>query len=117
MDDIDRAVTALAALAHADRLRAFRALVRAGPEGIASGRLARLLDLPPTRMSFHLAALERAGLVGRRREGRSIRYAVAIPAMRDLLGYLAAECCGGQPELCAGLPVPQNACNRKDSAA
>ncbi|MEP0508786.1 MAG: transcriptional regulator, partial [Aurantimonas coralicida] len=55
--DEDRAVAALAALAHADRLAAFRALVQAGPEGLPSGVIAERLGAAPTRMSFHLAAL------------------------------------------------------------
>ena len=62
MDD-ESAVSALSALAHADRLAAFRLLVRAGFEGVPSGAIAEALSIPATRMSFHLATLERAGLL------------------------------------------------------
>ena len=103
MDDVDTAAAALAALAHPDRLRAYRLLVADGPAGRASGRVAAALGMPPTRASFHLAALERAGLVLSRREGREIRYAARFDAMRDLLGFLTEDCCGGRPEICAGL--------------
>jgi arsenate reductase len=96
-------VAAFAALAHEDRLAAFRTLIRAGPAGIASGHLAARLGIPPTRMSFHLAALEHSGLVHARRDGRQVLYAVDVGAVRDLVGFLTAECCGGRPDLCPGL--------------
>lgn len=99
------AVTSLAALAHADRLAAFRMLVSAGPHGMASGQIAEALAIPPTRMSFHLSTLERAGLLQSRRDGRHIRYAVHYPAMRQLLAFLTESCCAGHPELC-GLTLP-----------
>ena len=98
-----QAVPAFVALGHQIRLDAFRLLIRRGPEGLASGEIAAELSVAPTAMSFHLAALERAGLVVSRREGRNIRYAVAIDRVRDLITFLTADCCGGRPEICAGL--------------
>ncbi|MEX2455305.1 MAG: metalloregulator ArsR/SmtB family transcription factor [Rhodospirillaceae bacterium] len=98
------AVGSLAALAHADRLSAFRLLVRRGAEGLPSGEIAAALSIPPTRMSFHLATLERAGLLTARRDGRRILYAVDIGAMRRLLGFLTEDCCDGNPEICSPLP-------------
>ena len=62
------AIVGLGALAHDVRLRAFRLLVKAGPTGMASGDIADALQVPPTGMSFHLANLERAGLVRRGRD-------------------------------------------------
>lgn len=96
----DNAVAALAALAHADRLDAFRMLVRAGPNGVPSGEIATRLAIAPTRMSFHLSTLERSGLVRSWREGRRIRYAAHFEAMRGLLAFLAEDCCEGHPEIC-----------------
>lgn len=104
MKDVDTVAAALGALAHPDRLRAYRLLVSDGPGGRASGRVAIALGMPPTRTSFHLAALERAGLVVSRREGREVRYAARFDAMRDLLTFVTEDCCGGRPEICAGLP-------------
>ena len=103
MIDPDTAAAALGALAHPDRLRAFRLLVADGPEGRPSGRVASALGLPPTRTSFHLAALERAGLAASRREGREVRYAARFDAMRALLAFLTEDCCGGRPEICCDL--------------
>lgn len=99
----DIAIDALSALAQADRLAAFRLVMAAGPNGLASGQIADRLGVRPTRMSFHLNTLERAGVLYSRRDGRHIMYAVNLRQMRDLLGFLTDECCGGHPEICAEL--------------
>lgn len=101
--DADSATAALGALAQSDRLRAFRLLVTTGPSGEASGRIADRLGVPPTRMSFHLAALERSGLVRSWRVGRQVRYAARFATMRGLLIYLAEDCSDGHPEICGDL--------------
>jgi hypothetical protein len=57
--------------------------------------------------------LERAGLVTQQREGRFVRYRIAVAAMRGLLTFLAEDCCGGRPELCgpfAGVAAPTACC-------
>lgn len=100
------AIEALGALAQDDRLAAFRLLVQAGAEGMASGEIAETLKVPATRMSFHLAGLERAGLVTTRRDGRRILYAVSFARMRNLLAFLTEDCCRGNPEICGGLTLP-----------
>jgi DNA-binding transcriptional ArsR family regulator len=98
-----QAVPAFVALGHQARLDAFRLLVRAGPEGLPSGEIAAELQIPPTAMSFHLATLERAGLVASARQGRRILYRVDLDRVRALLTFLTADCCGGHPEICEGL--------------
>jgi len=99
----EQAVASLSALAHVDRLAAFRMLVKAGPGGMPSGELAERLAIPPTRMSFHLATLERSGLVASRREGRRIIYAASYDDMRGLLGFITEDCCGGNAAICGDL--------------
>ena len=89
------AVGALGALAQETRLAAFRALVAAGPKGLAAGALAAKLDVPPPTLSFHLAALANARLVVAARDGRSIVYAADFAAMNGLVGFLTENCCGG----------------------
>lgn len=101
-----QAVPAFVALGHQVRLDAFRLLIRRGAAGLPSGEIAAELAVPATAMSFHLSTLERAGLVTARRDGRHIRYAVAIDRVRDLITFLTADCCGGHPEVCAGLTAP-----------
>ncbi|MBC2778147.1 ArsR/SmtB family transcription factor [Parasphingopyxis marina] len=88
-------VAALAALAQEHRLAVFRALVQAGPEGMAAGAIAERLGVPASSLSFHLAQLRHAGLITQRREGRSLIYAADYAAMNGLVGYLMENCCGG----------------------
>jgi DNA-binding transcriptional ArsR family regulator len=103
MEEI-QAVRALSALAHDHRLRSFRMLVRAGPDGLAAGDIAQRLGIAPSSLSFHLAQLESAGLVSSRRAQRHIYYALDVEVTRELLGFLIDDCCNGRPELC-GSPV------------
>lgn len=91
------AVLALGALAQETRLRLFRALVVAGPTGMTPGHLAEVVDAGGSVVSFHLKELTRAGLVAFEREGRHLIYRARIDAMNDLLTFLTANCCQGQP--------------------
>ncbi|MEC5383115.1 helix-turn-helix domain-containing protein [Aurantimonas sp. C2-6-R+9] len=58
---------------------------------MASGAIAAALSIPPTRMSFHLATLERAGLLRSWRDGRHILYSASYEDMRQLLAFSALE--------------------------
>lgn len=91
------AVIALAALAQEARLRVFRALVGAGPQGLTPSALSALLDIPASTLSFHLKELIHARLVDVQRDGRHLHYRPALARMNDLLAYLTAHCCMGQP--------------------
>jgi ArsR family transcriptional regulator len=90
------AVAALAALAQDARLRVFRALVGAGPEGMTPSALSAMLDIPASTLSFHLKELVHADLVTVEREGRNLYYRPALKQMDDLLAYLTAHCCMGK---------------------
>lgn len=100
-------VAALSSLAQETRLAVFRTLVEAGPDGMAAGAIAERLKLPAPTLSFHIAQLERAGIVASRRAGRSILYAVQFPAMQALIEALTESCCAGNPDAC-GLPRPKS---------
>ncbi|TXL65279.1 ArsR/SmtB family transcription factor [Zeimonas arvi] len=91
------AVAALAALAQEVRLRVFRALVGAGPEGMTPGVLSAILDIPASTLSFHLKELVHAGLVGAERDGRNLIYRPSLDRMDGLLAYLTDHCCQGRP--------------------
>jgi DNA-binding transcriptional ArsR family regulator len=91
------AITALAALAQSMRLRIFRALIGAGPDGMTPGALGGLLDVPASTLSFHLKELMHAGLVTQERDGRNLIYRASMAQMTALLDYLTAHCCQGQP--------------------
>ena len=88
-------VRALGALAHESRLAIFRALVVAGPEGLAAGDIAQQLGVSPSGLSFHLKDLSHAGLVNARQDGRFIFYSANFDAMSGLIGFLTENCCEG----------------------
>jgi DNA-binding transcriptional ArsR family regulator len=98
------AVSSLAALAQGMRLRVFRALVGAGPQGMTPGALAALLDVPASTLSFHLKELMHAGLVSQQRDGRNLIYRPSLEQMNSLLAYLSAHCCLG--EGCDSMAAP-----------
>jgi DNA-binding transcriptional ArsR family regulator len=94
MDGVS-AVAALGALAQEHRLALFRLLVQAGAEGMPAGAIAEALGIPNSSLSFHLAALHRAGLIRQERQHRSLIYRADYPAMNALVGYLMENCCAG----------------------
>jgi ArsR family transcriptional regulator, arsenate/arsenite/antimonite-responsive transcriptional repressor len=96
---LDEATTlkSLAALAQTQRLRAFRALVVAGPNGLTPGAMAEQLAVAPSALSFHLKELAYSGLVTSEARGRNLIYRASIAQMNGLLRYLTEHCCGGQP--------------------
>ena len=96
MTDME-AVKALAALAQESRLRAFRMLVVAGPQGATPGQMAQALCISPTSLSFHLKELTHAGLTQSRQEGRYVIYSADFQAMDGLLSFLTLNCCAGTP--------------------
>ncbi len=89
------AIGALAALAQEHRLALFRLLVQAGDRGMAAGAIANALGVPNSSLSFHLAQLNRAGLIQQERQHRSLIYRANYTAMNALLGYLMENCCAG----------------------
>jgi DNA-binding transcriptional ArsR family regulator len=89
------AVDALSALAQEHRLALFRLLVQAGEDGMAAGAIADALGVPNSSLSFHLAHLNRAGLIRQERRGRSLVYRADYGAMNRLIAYLTENCCGG----------------------
>lgn len=89
------AVASLAALAQPLRLRTFRALVGAGPDGMTPGALSAMLDVPSSSLSFHLKELVHAGMVTQERDGRNLIYRASLERMSELMDYLAAHCCLG----------------------
>jgi DNA-binding transcriptional ArsR family regulator len=102
--ETSQAVAALAALAHQSRLAIFRLLVEAGPNGLAAGAIGDKLKLPPATLSFHLANLAHAGLVGSRQEGRFVIYSTDFENMDALVAFLTENCCSGSacaPASCA----------------
>ncbi len=94
---------AFGALSQETRLELMRVLMAAGPTGLPAGELATRLGVPASTLSFHLAALERAGLTQWTRQGRQIVHAARVAGMRNILSFLTEACCSGRPELCGDI--------------
>ena len=94
-----KALNALAALAHATRLDLIRLLVARGEEGLPAGEIAQALDLAAPRLSFHLSALEKAGLIRSRRAARKVIYSVDMQSIGQTIGYVLNDCCCNHPEV------------------
>ena len=90
-------IRSLAALAQDVRLRTFRALVVAGPDGLTPTVLSEQLGVAPNALSFHLKELAHAQLVTQERQGRHLIYRAVFERMNELLGDLTLNCCQGQP--------------------
>jgi hypothetical protein len=84
--------------------------VKAGPDGMAAGAIARKLKTAANTMSQQLLVLSNAQLIRARRDGRSIIYCVDFEAMSGLLVFLTEECCGGRKEVCAPLAAIAKRC-------
>ena len=101
--ETNNAAEGFGALAQAKRLDLMRLLASAGATGMPAGELAAQLGSPSSSLSFHLSALERAGLIQSTRQGRHLIYAVRFAGLRNLFSFLTETCCGGRPELCGDL--------------
>ncbi|WP_395007331.1 ArsR/SmtB family transcription factor [Undibacterium sp.] len=106
------AITALAALAQESRLAIFRLLVQIGPQGLAASKIAEMLGVPPSSLSFHLKELSHADLVMSRQVGRFVIYSANIANMNTLLSFLTENCCGGNPCFATAMP---NCCDTESS--
>ena len=121
-----QALDALSALANETRLQIVRLLVEHGPtpackrqaetaptatpDGVPAGEIARAVSVTASRLSFHLNALEQAGLIRAERRGRQVLYTVDRAAMGGLIHYLLNDCCRGDPQVSA-------CCQRRAEAA
>ncbi|MGL6211264.1 MAG: ArsR/SmtB family transcription factor [Paracoccaceae bacterium] len=102
-----KALTALSALAHDSRLDLVRLLMPKGDQGLAAGDIARELGLSASRLSFHLAAMEQAGLIRSRRVARNVIYSVDAAGIGQTIGYVLNDCCLGHPEVRACCAHPK----------
>lgn len=93
------ALAALSALANETRLDLVRLLVGRGSDGLAAGEIADQLAVSPSRLSFHLSALEQAGLIVSRRASRQIIYAVDTAGIGGVISYLLNDCCRADPDI------------------
>ena len=85
-----RLLAGLAALAQPIRLKLYRLLVEAGPEGSGPVAMSVAANIQRNLVSYHLQPLVAAGLVRSERRGRDVNYRVESAALNrlaaDLLG-------------------------------
>jgi ArsR family transcriptional regulator len=93
-------VNALGALAHEYRLGIYRLLVEQGPEGLPAGSIGERVGLQPSSLTFHLQALQRAGLITQIRASRQLIYSADYAAMTELVGFLTDKCCSAGGSSC-----------------
>lgn len=75
------------------RLRIMQLLMTAEPKGLVVGDIQSELEIPNSTLSHHLDKLKNEGLVTVRREGTFLWYRANTDALKNLLGFLYAECC------------------------
>jgi len=90
---IEKAASQLEALGNVTRLRIFRALVRAGGDGMPVGRLQEKIEIPGSTLSHHLKKLVDTGLVTQDRQATTLVCTANFNNMNGLIGYLVDECC------------------------
>jgi ArsR family transcriptional regulator len=92
--DVNQYADMLAAMGTEPRLRIMRLLLSAHPEGLIAGDIGTELAIPASTLSHHLEKLKNKDLVRARRQGTFLWYTANTEALRDLLTFLYAECCG-----------------------
>ena len=75
------------------RLKIYRALVRAGDDGLAVGDLQVKVGLAASTLSHHVRHLREAGLITQERQATTLICRADYRAMDKLVGYLVDECC------------------------
>ena len=100
---LDDAAARLEALGNPTRLKIYRALVRAGDNGLSVGTLQGKLDIAASTLSHHLKTMMIVGLVHQERQSTTLICRANYDVMRVLVDFLVAECCSGDA-VCAPAP-------------
>ncbi|WP_374311773.1 ArsR/SmtB family transcription factor [Dongia sp.] len=90
---LEIAAQQLSSLGNPIRLKLFRALVRAGDDGVPCGTLQDKLGIAASTLSHHIKHLMDAGLIRQERQGTTLFCHANYPSMNALVGYLVDECC------------------------
>jgi len=102
-------IEALSALSHETRLRIVRHLVVRGDDGDPAGAIGQAVDATPSKITFHISALERAGLVSSEKVSRQIIYRIKFDQIGQLLDYLMRDCCNSNAQVLACCGVSDSA--------
>ena len=91
--NIEKAASQLAELGHVTRLGIYRALVKAGPNGLPVADIQNMLQVPGSTLSHHITRMINVGLVKQVREGRVLRCFAQYEQLQGLISFLVEECC------------------------
>ena len=91
----------LGALSQETRLDIVRYLIGCGDEGAAAGDIGKQVKASSSRASFHLAALENAGVISSERQSRHIIYRADLANMGAMISFLLNDCCDNHPDILA----------------
>ena len=105
-----QALSMFSALSQETRLQIVRYLVACGEEGAAAGQVGERVNASSSRVSFHLAALEKAGAVSSERQSRQIIYRADFENLGGLVSFLLNDCCGGHPDIRACCSLDESCC-------
>lgn len=94
-----QAIDVLSALSQETRLRIVRYLVSCGDNGASAGDVATQVDATSSRASFHLSALENAGVITAERRSRKIIYRADFEHIGGLMSFLLNDCCSNHPNI------------------
>lgn len=92
-EEITRFADMFSAMGTVPRLRIMRLLLSAHPDGMIVSDIGAELRIPASTLSHHLEKLKNEGLLRVKREGTYLWYSANTEVLRDLLGFLYAECC------------------------
>jgi DNA-binding transcriptional ArsR family regulator len=90
---LELAASQLESLGSPVRLKIYRALVRAGDDGLPCGSLQAKVGVAASTLSHHLRHLRQTGLISQERQATTLICRANYPAMHALVGYLVDECC------------------------
>jgi len=91
--ELEAVAKALKELGHPTRLAIYKAVVKAGYQGIAVGGVQEQLGVPASTLSHHISGLASAGLIAQRREGRTLFCVAEYQNLEQVIGFLQDECC------------------------
>ena len=106
----NQALSMFGALSQGTRLQIVRYLVACGEEGASAGQVGAMVDATSSRASFHLSALERAGVISSERQSRSMIYSANLENLGGLVSFLLNDCCGSHPDILACCKVDTTSC-------
>ncbi len=90
---LEIAARQLESLGNPTRLQVYRALVRAGDDGLPVGHLQEKIGIAASTLSHHLRNLIATELVTQERQATTLICRANYSAMDALVGYLVNECC------------------------